>query len=245
MQLRRLNIGCFGGGTGLPSLLGGLKTNPWLHAERRRDDVRQRRQLGSAARRARRAAAGRRAEVRAGAGAQRARSAPRAAGAAADARARAAARAHRRQPAALDDGAIQRRFPGRGRRPALAARLRRARVAGERRAGEPLRASTATAARRAAKSKSTPGRSAGHAITRLWLEPRVNLHAAAAQAIAQFDAAIIGPGQLLHQPDADLPGARRARGDPAGAGPIVLVTQPADRRARHVALHRRRGGARR
>jgi uncharacterized cofD-like protein len=30
MQLRRLNVGCFGGGTGLPSLLGGLKTNPWL-----------------------------------------------------------------------------------------------------------------------------------------------------------------------------------------------------------------------
>jgi uncharacterized cofD-like protein len=30
MQLRELNVGCFGGGTGLPSLLGGLKTNPWL-----------------------------------------------------------------------------------------------------------------------------------------------------------------------------------------------------------------------
>jgi uncharacterized cofD-like protein len=30
MDLRELNIGCFGGGTGLPSLLGGLKRNPWL-----------------------------------------------------------------------------------------------------------------------------------------------------------------------------------------------------------------------
>ena len=30
MQLRRLNVGCFGGGTGLPSLIGGLKHNPWL-----------------------------------------------------------------------------------------------------------------------------------------------------------------------------------------------------------------------
>ncbi|MDE3155965.1 MAG: YvcK family protein [Acidobacteriota bacterium] len=30
MHLRQLKIGCFGGGTGLPSLLGGLKTNPWL-----------------------------------------------------------------------------------------------------------------------------------------------------------------------------------------------------------------------
>lgn len=32
MRLRELRVGCFGGGTGLPSLLGGLKSNPWLHA---------------------------------------------------------------------------------------------------------------------------------------------------------------------------------------------------------------------
>ena len=30
MRLRELNIGCVGGGTGMPSLLGGLKSNPWL-----------------------------------------------------------------------------------------------------------------------------------------------------------------------------------------------------------------------
>lgn len=30
MKLRELHVGCFGGGTGLPSLLGGLKRNPWL-----------------------------------------------------------------------------------------------------------------------------------------------------------------------------------------------------------------------
>ena len=30
MHVRELNIGCVGGGTGLPSLLGGLKINPWL-----------------------------------------------------------------------------------------------------------------------------------------------------------------------------------------------------------------------
>jgi uncharacterized cofD-like protein len=30
VRLRHLNIGCFGGGTGLPSVLGGLKANPWL-----------------------------------------------------------------------------------------------------------------------------------------------------------------------------------------------------------------------
>jgi uncharacterized cofD-like protein len=31
MQLRQIDIGCFGGGTGLPALLGGLKRNPWLN----------------------------------------------------------------------------------------------------------------------------------------------------------------------------------------------------------------------
>jgi uncharacterized cofD-like protein len=30
MLLRRLNVGCFGGATGLPSLIGGPKHNPWL-----------------------------------------------------------------------------------------------------------------------------------------------------------------------------------------------------------------------
>jgi len=30
MRLRQINLGCFGGGTGLPALLGGLKRNPWL-----------------------------------------------------------------------------------------------------------------------------------------------------------------------------------------------------------------------
>ncbi len=30
MHLRTLKVGCFGGGTGLPSLLGGMKTNPWV-----------------------------------------------------------------------------------------------------------------------------------------------------------------------------------------------------------------------
>jgi uncharacterized cofD-like protein len=30
MVLREVKVGCFGGGTGLPSVLGGLKTNPWL-----------------------------------------------------------------------------------------------------------------------------------------------------------------------------------------------------------------------
>ena len=32
MLLREVNVGCVGGGTGLPSLLGGLKSNPWVDA---------------------------------------------------------------------------------------------------------------------------------------------------------------------------------------------------------------------
>jgi uncharacterized cofD-like protein len=31
VRLRELKVGCFGGGTGLPSLLGGLKAVPWVH----------------------------------------------------------------------------------------------------------------------------------------------------------------------------------------------------------------------
>ncbi|MCX6539530.1 MAG: YvcK family protein [Acidobacteria bacterium] len=30
MRLRIIKVGCFGGGTGLPSVLGGLKRNPWI-----------------------------------------------------------------------------------------------------------------------------------------------------------------------------------------------------------------------
>jgi uncharacterized cofD-like protein len=30
MRMRELAVGCFGGGTGLPSVLGGLKANPWV-----------------------------------------------------------------------------------------------------------------------------------------------------------------------------------------------------------------------
>src|SRR3990170_1587135 len=33
MRLRELRVGCLGGGPGLPSLLGGLKRNPWVHAD--------------------------------------------------------------------------------------------------------------------------------------------------------------------------------------------------------------------
>jgi uncharacterized cofD-like protein len=33
MRLREVNVGCFGGGTGLPRVLGGLKHNPWVQTD--------------------------------------------------------------------------------------------------------------------------------------------------------------------------------------------------------------------
>jgi uncharacterized cofD-like protein len=40
------------------------------------------------------------------------------------------------------------------------------------------------------------GQSAGHGVTRLWLEPEVRLHPSTEAAIPQFEAAIIGPGSF-------------------------------------------------
>ena len=69
-----------------------------------------------------------------------------------------------------------------------------------------------------------PGRRAGHAITRLWLEPDVQIHAAAAAAIGALDAVVIGPGSFY----TSLMPILLVRGAPeavrAVKGPIVLVT---------------------
>ena len=145
------------------------EAQPVAAAARRRHDVRQRRQQRRAPRRARRPAAGRRAQVRAGAGAQRIRGAARPAVEVADPRARPPGGPHRRQPAAVDDGAVQRRLPRRGRRPAPAARLQRPRVAGEHGARDALRrlsrrdvgARRAGGGRRAARRQGHRARLAG------------------------------------------------------------------------------------
>ena len=67
------------------------------------------------------------------------------------------------------------------------------------------------------------GQSAGHMISRLWLEPWVNIHPAAAQAISQFDAAVIGPGSFY----TSLMPIFLVRGAPEAIqqvkGPVVLV----------------------
>jgi uncharacterized cofD-like protein len=67
------------------------------------------------------------------------------------------------------------------------------------------------------------GQSAGNKIARLWLEPSVSLHPAAAAAIPQFDAAVIGPGSFY----TSLMPIFLAKGAPEAIqqvkGPIVLV----------------------
>jgi uncharacterized cofD-like protein len=68
------------------------------------------------------------------------------------------------------------------------------------------------------------GQTAGSAITRLWLEPEVRLHPSAADAIPRFDAAIIGPGSFY----TSLMPIFLVRGAPEAirqvSGPVVLVT---------------------
>ena len=162
-----------------------------------------------------------------------ARGAARAAGAPADARARAARRPHRRQPAAVDDGALQRRFPRRRRRPARAARLPRPRLAGQRASRRRSAPSTATARARAAKSKSTRASRRGRLVT-----PHL-ARAAGRRFIRrwrtrsrEFDAVIIGPGSFYTSlmPIFLVRGVRRGAG--AGEGPGHPRREPADRRAR-------------
>jgi uncharacterized cofD-like protein len=68
------------------------------------------------------------------------------------------------------------------------------------------------------------GQNAGSAINRLWLEPAVQLHPAAAEAIPRFEAAVIGPGSFY----TSLMPIFLVRGAPEAIqqvpGPIVLVT---------------------
>ena len=104
---------------------------------------------------------------------------------------------HRRQPAALDDGAVHRRLPRGRRRPADAARLPRPRVADHGRAVDALRDRTRTARRRAARWTWTRGRrgaarSAGCGSIRQCPSIRRS-----PQAIRSLDAVVIGPGSFF------------------------------------------------
>ncbi len=67
------------------------------------------------------------------------------------------------------------------------------------------------------------GQSSGHGITRLWLEPDVRLHRAAAEAIPRFDAALVGPGSFY----TSLMPIFLVRGAPEAIrqvrGPLILI----------------------
>ena len=136
---------------------------------------------------------------------------------------RAARRPHRRQPAAVDDGAAtaatsSRRSTGCARCSAAAAACGRS--ACERRRSAP---STATASSTRGEVEVDAGQSRGRQVRRIWLEPQVSIHPAVADAIATFDAVIIGPGSFYTSlmPILLVRGVAEALAEMSG--PIILV----------------------
>src|SRR5688572_1475258 len=223
MHLRRLNIGCFGGGTGLPSLLGGLKANPWLNLNavvtmfdsggssgQLRDELgvlppgdvlRCALALARNEREARRVLL-----------------------------ARLAIPEHARLGGHTGGNlllSMMEQYSGDflaavdGLRSLLGVQGAVWPVSVERAS---LWAEYGDGTRTQGEVEVDAGQSAGHQIARLWLEPSVNLHPAAARAIPRFDAAIIGPGSFY----TSLMPIFLVRGAPEAIrqvkGPLVLVT---------------------
>jgi len=222
MQLRAINVGCFGGGTGLPSLLGGLKRNPWLtlnavvtmfdsggSSGQLRDELgvlppgdvlRCALALARNEREARRVLLARLPTLE-----------------------------HARLGGHTGGNlllSMMERYSGdflaavEGLRSLLGCMGRvwpvsveSASLCAEYRDGTSTRGEVEVDA----------GQTAGHLITRLWLEPAVSLHPAAADAIPKFDAAIIGPGSFY----TSLMPIFLVRGAPAAVqrvkGPVILV----------------------
>jgi uncharacterized cofD-like protein len=223
MQLRTLNVGCFGGGTGLPSLLGGLKRNPWLSVNavvtmfdsggssgQLRDELgvlppgdvlKCALALARNEREARRVLLSRLPMLE-----------------------------HRRLRGHTGGNlllSMMERYSGDflaavdGLRALLGCEGRVWPVSVE---PASICAEYGDGSKTRGEVEVDAGQSAGHAITRLWLEPEVSIHPATADAIARLDAVIIGPGSFytslmpifLVQGAADA--VRRVK------GPILLVT---------------------
>ena len=243
MQLRTINVGCFGGGTGLPSLLGGLKSNPWLtlnavvtmfdsggSSGQLRDelgvlppgDV-----LRCALAMARNEREARRVLL-----------------------ARLPTMEHARLSGHTGGNlllSMMERYSGdflaavEGLRSLLGCVGKVWPVSVE--SGEPVRAVRRRqhdARRGRGRRRPVRGQHDRAPVARALRQP--------APGRGQCDPAVRcrdhRTRQLLHEPDADLPRARRAGSRPAGQGAGHPRVQPADRGARHVALHRRRSGAR-
>jgi uncharacterized cofD-like protein len=223
MQLRTLNVGCLGGGTGLPSLLGGLKTNPWLlvHAIVTMFD-----------------SGGSSGQLRDELGVLPPGDVLRCALALArnerEARNVLLARLHLPEQHARLRGhtggnlllSMMERYSGDflaavdGLRALLGCEGHVWPVSTEQAS---ICAEYGDGSRTSGEVEVDAGQSAGHAITRLWLEPDVRLHESARAAIGALDAIIIGPGSFYTSlmPILLVNGAGEAlRHVP---GPIVLV----------------------
>jgi uncharacterized cofD-like protein len=223
MHLRKLNVGCFGGGTGLPSLLGGLKSNPWLGVNavvtmfdsggssgQLRDELgvlppgdvlKCALALARNEREARRVLLSRLPMLE-----------------------------HARLGGHTGGNlllSMMERYSGdflaavEGLRALLGCKGRvwpisvdKASVCAEYGDGTTTRGEVEVDA----------GQSAGHAITRLWLEPEAHVHEAAAREIPRFDAAVIGPGSFYTSlmPIFLVRGASDAIRQVKG--PVILVT---------------------
>ena len=223
MKLRTLNVGCFGGGTGLPSLLGGLKTNPWLivHAIVTMFD-----------------SGGSSGQLRDELGVLPPGDVLRCALALArnerEARNVLLARLSMPEHARLRGHtggnlllSMMERYSG----DFLAAVYGLRALLGCEGHVWPVTTEPASSCAEYGDGSSTrgevevdAGQSAGHAITRLWLEPDVHLHAAAASAIGALDAIVIGPGSFYTSlmPILLVRGAAEAVREVRG--PVVLVT---------------------
>ena len=223
MRLRTLNVGCFGGGTGLPSLLGGLKTNPWLvvHAIVTMFD-----------------SGGSSGQLRDELGVLPPGDVLRCALALArnerEARNVLLARLSMPEHARLRGHtggnlllSMMERYSG----DFLAAVDGLRALLGCEGHVWPVTTEPASICAEYGDGSATSGevevdagQTAGHAITRLWLEPDVRLHAAAAEAIGALDAVVIGPGSFY----TSLMPILLVRGAPeavrAVPGPVILVT---------------------
>jgi uncharacterized cofD-like protein len=223
MQLRTLNVGCFGGGTGLPSLLGGLKANPWLlvHAIVTMFD-----------------SGGSSGQLRDELGVLPPGDVLRCALALArnerEARNVLLARLLMPEHARLRGHtggnlllSMMERYSG----DFLAAVDGLRALLGCEGHVWPVSTEPASICAEYGDGSTTKGevevdagQTAGHAITRLWLEPDVRLHASAEAAISALDAVVIGPGSFY----TSLMPILLVRGAPeavrAVSGPIVLIT---------------------
>ena len=223
MQLRRLNIGCFGGGTGLPSVLGGLKSNPWLSLNA---VVTMFDSGGSSG------------QLRDELGVLPPGDVMRCALAMArnerEARRLLLARLPMLEHARLGGHtggnlllSMMERYSG----DFFAAVEGLRSLLGVRGTVLPVSVESATLCAQYGDGSTTrgevevdAGQSAGNQIARLWLEPWVNMHPAVAEAIARFDAVIIGPGSFY----TSLMPIFLVRGAPEAlrqvGGPVVLVS---------------------